>query len=50
MINKKVDAETVWNSLELLFLLFFNWIFFGFRSGPLDFSGSGSSLKDFFWV
>ena len=34
------DAKTVWNSLELLLLLFFNWSFFGLRSGPLD----------FFWV
>ena len=41
---------TVWNSLELLLLLLFNWTFFGLRSGPLDFFGSGSSLKDFFGV
>ena len=25
-----------------------NWTLFGLRSGPLDFFGSGSSLKDFF--
>ena len=37
------DGKTVWNSLELLLLLlFFNWTFFGLRSGPLDFFGSGS--------
>ena len=35
------DAKTVWNSLELLLLLFFfNWTFWGLRSG----------LLDFFWV
>ena len=34
------DTKTVWNSLELLLLFFFNWTFFGLRSGPLD----------FFWV
>ena len=35
------DAKTVWNSLELLLLLyFFNWTFFGLHSRPLD----------FFWV
>ena len=32
------DVKTVWNSVELFF--FFNWTFFGLRSGPLD----------FFWV
>ena len=42
------DTKTVWNSHELLLL--FNWTFLGLRSGPLDFFGSGSSLKDFFWV
>ena len=32
------DAKTVWNSLELLLLLFFNyWTFFGLHSGQLDF-------------
>ena len=35
--KRKVDAKTVWNSLELLLLLFFNGTFFGLRSGPLDF-------------
>ena len=35
------DAKTVWNILELLLpIMFFNWTFFGLRSGPLD----------FFWV
>ena len=29
---------------------FFNWTFFGLHSGPLDFFGPGSSLKDFLWV
>ena len=36
--QRKVDAKTVWISLELLLLLlFFNWTFFGLCSGPLDF-------------
>ena len=34
--QRKVDAKTVWNSLELL-LFFFNWTFLGLRSGLLDF-------------
>ena len=35
--NGKVDAKTVWNSLELLLLFFLIGLFFGLRSGQLDF-------------
>ena len=43
------DAKTVWNSLELI-CFFFNWTFLGYVLGCWTFFGSGSSLKDFFWV
>ena len=44
--TQKLSA-ILWN----YYYYFFNWTFFGrLRSGPLDFFGAGSSLKDFFWV
>ena len=46
----KVDAKTVWNSLELLLLFFLIGLFLGYVLGRWTFFGPGSSLKDFFWV
>ena len=44
----KVDAKTVWNSLELLLLFFLIGLFWGYVLGRWTFFGPGSSLKDFF--
>ena len=44
------DAKTVWNSLELLLVFFLIGLFWGYVPGHWTFFGSGSSLKDFFWV
>ena len=32
------------------YYFFFNWTFLGYVLGRWTFFGSGSSLKDFFWV
>ena len=34
----------------ILLNYYFNWTFLGYILGPWTFFGSGSSLKDFFWV
>ena len=45
------DAKTVWNSVELFLLLFFLIrLYLGYILGRWTFFGSGSSLKDLFWV
>ena len=54
MSNNKIilyhDAKNIWNSLELLLLFFLTGLFWGYVLGRWTFFGSGSSLKDFFWV
>ena len=46
--QRKVDAKTVWNSLELLLLFFLIGLFLGYVLGRWTFFGPGSSLKDCF--
>ena len=51
MINKEMWTQKLSGILlNYYYLYFFNWTFLSYVPGRWPFFGSGSSLKDFFWV